>query len=88
MPSVAYDPLSQSAIREIHVVVGAVEGAGNSTVLVMADALGQKGFPSFVTAPTTDNFYRVQVGPYRDDRAAESAKGALDRAGFKAIIKR
>jgi DedD protein len=60
----------------------------SSDALAMADALGQKGFPSFVTAPTTDSFYRVQVGPYRDDRAAESAKGALDRAGFKAIIKR
>jgi DedD protein len=60
----------------------------SSDALAMADALGQKGFPSFVTAPTTDNFYRVQVGPYRDDRAAESAKGALGRAGFKAIIKR
>jgi DedD protein len=59
-----------------------------SDALAMADALGQKGFPSFVTAPTTDSFYRVQVGPYRDDRAAQSAKGALDRAGFKAIIKR
>jgi cell division septation protein DedD len=59
-----------------------------SDALAMADALGQKGFPSFVTAPTTDNFYRVQVGPYRDDRSAESARGALDRAGFKAIIKR
>jgi cell division septation protein DedD len=54
----------------------------------MADALQQKRFPSFVVAPTTDSFYRVQVGPYPDERAAESAKGALDRDGFKAIIKR
>jgi len=59
-----------------------------SDALAMAEVLEQKGFPSFVTAPTTDSFYRVQVGPYRDDRAAESAKGALDRVGFKAIIKR
>ena len=38
--------------------------------------------------PTSDNFYRVQVGPYSDVKAAEAAKNALDRAGFKAIIKR
>jgi DedD protein len=56
--------------------------------LAMADVLQQKKFPSFVVAPTSDNFYRVQVGPYPDPKAAESAKNALDRAGFKAIIKR
>ena len=56
--------------------------------LAMADALQQKRFPAFVVAPTSDNFYRVQVGPYSDAKAAESAKNALDRAGFKAIIKR
>jgi DedD protein len=59
-----------------------------SDAQAMADALQQKRFPSFVVAPTTDSFYRVQVGPYPDGRAAESAKGALDREGFKAIIKR
>jgi DedD protein len=56
--------------------------------LAMADALQQKHFPSFVVTPTTDNFYRVQVGPYQDEKAAESAKAALDHAGFIAIIKR
>jgi DedD protein len=56
--------------------------------LAVADMLQQKKFPSFVVAPSTDNFYRVQVGPYTDQRAAEAAKSALDRAGFQAIIKR
>jgi DedD protein len=59
-----------------------------SDALAMADALQQKRFPSFVVTPSTDNFYRVQVGPYTDEKAAESAKTALDHAGFKAIIKR
>lgn len=56
--------------------------------LAMADALQQKRFPAFVVTPAADNFYRVQVGPYSDQRGAESARGALDHAGFKAIIKR
>ncbi|MDE3110533.1 MAG: SPOR domain-containing protein [Acidobacteriota bacterium] len=56
--------------------------------LAMAEMLQQKRFPSFVVTPTSDRFYRVQVGPYRNERAAESARGALERAGFKAIIKR
>ncbi|HKV05867.1 MAG TPA: SPOR domain-containing protein [Candidatus Acidoferrales bacterium] len=59
-----------------------------SDALAMADILQQKRFPSFVVTPSTDRFYRVQVGPYPDERSAESAKSALDRAGFKAIIKR
>jgi DedD protein len=59
-----------------------------SDALAMADALQQKHFPSFVVTPSTDNFYRVQVGPYQDEKAAESAKAALDHVGFIAIIKR
>jgi cell division septation protein DedD len=59
-----------------------------SDALAMADVLQQKKFPSFVVAPTTDSLYRVQVGPYRDEHAADSARSALDHAGFKAIIKR
>jgi DedD protein len=58
-----------------------------SDALAMADALQQKNFPSFVVTPTTDSFYRVQVGPYSDEHAADSARAALDHAGFKAIIK-
>jgi len=58
-----------------------------SDALAMADALQQKNFPSFVVTPTADSFYRVQVGPYFDEHAADSARVALDHAGFKAIIK-
>lgn len=66
--------------------IAAVTRQGDA--LAMADALQRKKFPSFVVAPSSDTFYRVQVGPYPDERAAENAKSALDRAGFKAIIKR
>jgi DedD protein len=59
-----------------------------SDALAMADVLQQKKFPSFVVAPASDNFYRVQVGPYTDLRAAEAAKSALERAGFRPILRR
>jgi len=59
-----------------------------SDALAMADAIQQKGFPSFVVTPTTDNFYRVQVGPYGDEKSADASKRALEQAGFKSIIKR
>lgn len=59
-----------------------------SDALALADAVQQKRFPSFVIAPGSDGLYRVQVGPYRDEKAAASAQHALEQAGFKAIIKR
>jgi DedD protein len=59
-----------------------------SDALAMADALQQKNFPSFVVSPNSDPFYRVQVGPYVNDKAADSARAALEHAGFKAITKR
>ncbi|MGH9683958.1 MAG: SPOR domain-containing protein [Candidatus Acidiferrales bacterium] len=59
-----------------------------SDALALADAVQQKRFPSFVIAPASDGLYRVQVGPYRDEKAATTAQHALEQAGFKAIIKR
>ena len=44
-----------------------------------------KGFPSFVVNPTTDGFYRVQVGPFDSQAIGDEAKQNLQRAGFKAI---
>src|ERR1700675_3210775 len=59
-----------------------------SDALALADALQQKKFPSYVVTPASDALFRVQVGPYGDVKSAEAAKAALDREGFKAIIKR
>jgi DedD protein len=59
-----------------------------SDALALADALQQKKFPSYVVTPASDALFRVQVGPYSDVKSAEAAKAALDREGFKAIIKR
>jgi len=55
--------------------------------LDLAAGLRKKNFPSFVLAPQTDKYYRVQVGPYPDQKSAEAAKKGLDAAGFKAIVK-
>jgi len=59
-----------------------------SDALAMADVLQRKNFPSFVVTPVSDSFYRVQVGPYPNEHAAETAQSALEHDGFKAIIKR
>ncbi len=59
-----------------------------SDALILADALQQKNFPAFVAVPGGDNLYRVQVGPYGDKESADLAQKALQREGFKAIVKR
>jgi DedD protein len=57
--------------------------------LAMTELLQRKHFSAFVVRPSAgEKLYRVQVGPYAEERAADAAKTALDRAGFKAIIKR
>jgi DedD protein len=84
-PSGAY-PQPHLVRGSIVLQVAAVTRQGDA--LAMADVLQQKRFPSFVVAPTTDSFYRVQVGPYRDEKSADAARTELDHDGFMAIIKR
>ena len=55
--------------------------------LELAGRLQKKKFPAFVLSPQNDKYYRVQVGPYADPKAAELAKKGLEGAGFKAIVK-
>jgi cell division septation protein DedD len=58
-----------------------------SDAISVAKDLQKKKFPAFVQTPQGDKYYRVQVGPYTDQKAMEAAKKGLETAGFKAIIK-
>ena len=53
----------------------------------LAGELRRKKFPAFVQTPQGDKYYRVQVGPYNDQKAVQNAKKGLEASGFKAIIK-
>ncbi len=55
--------------------------------LELATRLQKRKFPAFVVSPQTDKYYRVQVGPYADQKAAEAARKGLEGSGFKAIVK-
>jgi len=59
-----------------------------SDAISVANDLRKKKFPAFVQTPQGDQYYRVQVGPFSDQKAMESAKKGLETAGFRAIIKR
>jgi cell division septation protein DedD len=53
----------------------------------LATELRKKRFSAFVQTPQGDKYYRVQVGPYSDQKALQTAKKGLEASGFKAIIK-
>jgi cell division septation protein DedD len=55
--------------------------------LELAKSLQKKKFPAFVLSPQTDKYYRVLVGPYADQKAADAARKGLEGAGFKAFVK-
>jgi len=59
-----------------------------SDALAMANVLQRRGFPAFVLPPSSDSFYRVQVGPFPSQAVGERAKKSLLREGFKAIYRR
>jgi cell division septation protein DedD len=58
-----------------------------SDALDLAKRLQKKKFPAFVLSPQGNKYYRVQVGPYADQKSAEAAKKGLESAGFRAIVK-
>ena len=58
-----------------------------SDALDLAKRLQQRKFPAFVLSPRGDKYYRVQVGPYADEKAAEAARKGLEGAGFNAFLK-
>jgi cell division septation protein DedD len=55
--------------------------------LDLATRLQKNNFPAFVLSRQSDKYYRVQVGPYTDLKAADAARKGLEDAGFKAIVK-
>lgn len=53
--------------------------------LAVAGSLQKKHYLCYVQAPQKDKYYRVQVGPFKDRKAADMAKLGLENEGFKAF---
>jgi cell division septation protein DedD len=56
--------------------------------IAVAQTLQKKKFSAYVISPQGDKYYRVQVGPYPNQKAADAARKSIESAGFKAIVKR
>lgn len=53
--------------------------------LNIASSLQKKHFLAYVQPPQRDKYFRVQVGPFRDQKSADAAKKGLESEGFKAF---
>lgn len=81
-------PLLKKAVPSGSIVLQVAALTRDADALALAEALQKKEYPAFVLTPSGDNLYRVQVGPFLDEKAADLAKRSLERDGFKAITKR
>ena len=86
-PPTSHSTLAAPAIPRGSYLLQVVALRTESDAVSIANDLRKKKFPAFVQAPQGDKYYRVQVGPYSDQRAMQTAKKGLESAGFKAIIK-
>jgi cell division septation protein DedD len=59
--------------------------ARQDDALALAGSLQRKHFSAYVQPPRKDKYYRVQVGPFKDQKSADAAKKGLESAGFKAF---
>jgi cell division septation protein DedD len=53
--------------------------------LAIAGGLQKKHYAVYVQTPQKDKYYRVQVGPFKDQKSADAAKKGLEGEGFKAF---
>lgn len=53
--------------------------------LAIASSLQKKHYAAYVQTPAKDKYYRVQVGPFKDQKGADAAKKGLEGEGFKAF---
>ncbi|HVM75128.1 MAG TPA: SPOR domain-containing protein [Candidatus Saccharimonadales bacterium] len=54
--------------------------------LAIASNLQKKHYSVYVQPPSKDKYYRVQVGPFKDQRSADAAKKGLESEGFRAFF--
>jgi cell division septation protein DedD len=51
----------------------------------IANGLQRKHYAVYVQTPQKDKYFRVQVGPFKDQKSADAAKKGLEDEGFKAF---
>lgn len=54
----------------------------------LAGFLKKKGYAAFAWGPAPDRLYKVQVGPFANEKTARAVRQRLKREGFNSILKK
>ena len=76
--------LSAPAIPSGAYVIQVAALTKQDDALAIASGLQKKHYAVYVQKPQKDKYYRVQVGPFKDQKSADAAKKGLEGEGFKA----
>jgi len=85
-PPVEVQPPPAMVARDMHLQIAAVRVRQDADAL--AQTLVKKGYRAQVNGDTRDGWYRVVLGPFPSEKAAQDMKTQLGRDGFGAILKR
>jgi cell division septation protein DedD len=85
-PQAAAKPQAPPASSEM-IFVQVAAYTNQADALNLVDSLRAQDFIAFVRPPTTDAYYRVQLGPYTNLEAAQIGKRELEKAGFTPFIR-
>lgn len=84
--STAVDPNTTLPATPYFVQVAAVSKEEDAQALV--DALKKKDYPAFVAAQTSDKLFRVQLGPFAEQKDAEAMRTRLVGDGYNPMVKK
>jgi cell division septation protein DedD len=74
------------AARGLHLQVAAVRVREDAESLT--DALRKKGYNALLNDQARDGWYRILLGPFPDERAAQEMRARLEKDGYKSILRK
>ena len=85
--AVAEPPASPAVIsREIHLQIAALHVRSDADALI--ESLQKKGYKAVLETQAGDGWYRILIGPFPNERAAQEMKAALEKDGYKSMLRR
>jgi cell division septation protein DedD len=78
--------VTSKRLNVLNYQIGAVKKSGEAEKLL--NGVKKKGFRAFILSPSSDDYYRVQVGPFANTVEALEAKKKLEEAGYQPILKK
>jgi len=78
--------VTSKPVNVLNYQIGAVKKSADAEKLL--NGVKKKGFRAFILSPSSDDYYRVQVGPFDNTVEALEAKKKLEQAGYQPILKK